>query len=78
MTEPPRAGRPARLAALHGLRLVAALAVAVYHLTVAWRVDGGLTYPVYLMHQRIGYTLVPVSSPRTPAPLGPVKRPAAG
>lgn len=33
-------GRGRRLAAVDGLRLVAALAVAVYHLTVAWRVDG--------------------------------------
>jgi peptidoglycan/LPS O-acetylase OafA/YrhL len=31
---------PARVAVLDGLRLVAALAVAGYHLTVAWRVDG--------------------------------------
>ncbi|GAA0804329.1 acyltransferase family protein [Spirilliplanes yamanashiensis] len=31
---------PARLAALDGLRLVAALAVAVYHYAVAWRLDG--------------------------------------
>ena len=29
-----------RLAAIDGLRLVAALAVAAYHLTVSWRVDG--------------------------------------
>ncbi|SDT72460.1 acyltransferase family protein [Actinoplanes derwentensis] len=29
-----------RLAALDGLRLVAALAVAVYHLSVSWRIDG--------------------------------------
>jgi peptidoglycan/LPS O-acetylase OafA/YrhL len=29
-----------RLAALDGLRLIAALAVAMYHYTVAWRVDG--------------------------------------
>jgi peptidoglycan/LPS O-acetylase OafA/YrhL len=29
-----------RLAALDGLRLVAALAVAVYHYTAAWRIDG--------------------------------------
>jgi peptidoglycan/LPS O-acetylase OafA/YrhL len=34
------AERPGRVAALDGLRLLAALAVAVYHLTVAWRVDG--------------------------------------
>jgi peptidoglycan/LPS O-acetylase OafA/YrhL len=34
------AERPGRLAALDGLRLLAALAVAFYHLTVAWRVDG--------------------------------------
>jgi peptidoglycan/LPS O-acetylase OafA/YrhL len=34
-----RERRP-RLAALDGLRLMAALAVAFYHLTVAWRVDG--------------------------------------
>ena len=32
--------RPPRLAALDGLRLVAALAVAVYHYTVSWRIDG--------------------------------------
>lgn len=32
-------GRP-RLAVLDGLRLVAALSVAVFHYTVAWRVDG--------------------------------------
>jgi peptidoglycan/LPS O-acetylase OafA/YrhL len=31
---------PQRLAALDGLRLVAALAVAVYHYTVGWRIDG--------------------------------------
>ena len=29
-----------RLAALDGLRLIAALTVAVYHLSVAWRIDG--------------------------------------
>lgn len=29
-----------RLAALDGLRLIAALAVAVYHLSVSWRIDG--------------------------------------
>ncbi|MDT5041438.1 MAG: hypothetical protein QOE51_2423, partial [Actinoplanes sp.] len=29
-----------RLAALDGLRLIAALAVAVFHYTVAWRIDG--------------------------------------
>jgi peptidoglycan/LPS O-acetylase OafA/YrhL len=38
--QPPTKRRPARLAALDGLRLIAALAVACYHLTVAWRLDG--------------------------------------
>ena len=42
------AERPARLAALDGLRLVAALAVASYHLTVAWRVDG-VHLPAYFL-----------------------------
>ena len=32
--------RQPRLAALDGLRLIAALAVAAYHYTVAWRIDG--------------------------------------
>jgi peptidoglycan/LPS O-acetylase OafA/YrhL len=32
--------RAPRLAALDGLRLVAALSVAVYHYTVSWRIDG--------------------------------------
>jgi peptidoglycan/LPS O-acetylase OafA/YrhL len=31
---------PGRLAALDGLRLLAAVAVAVYHYTVSWRIDG--------------------------------------
>ena len=31
---------PPRLAALDGLRLLAALAVAVYHYTTSWRLDG--------------------------------------
>jgi peptidoglycan/LPS O-acetylase OafA/YrhL len=34
------AARTSRLAALDGFRLLAALAVAVYHFTVSWRVDG--------------------------------------
>ncbi|MFI1992253.1 acyltransferase family protein [Actinoplanes sp. NPDC020271] len=34
------ARRAPRLAVLDGLRLVAALAVASYHLTVSWRIDG--------------------------------------
>ena len=32
--------RAPRIAVLDGLRLVAALAVGVYHYTVAWRIDG--------------------------------------
>ncbi|MDR6323871.1 acyltransferase family protein [Actinoplanes couchii] len=45
MTSPTKAqaataGRAPRLAALDGLRLIAALAVAVYHLSVSWRIDG--------------------------------------
>jgi peptidoglycan/LPS O-acetylase OafA/YrhL len=35
-----RANTSPRLAALDGLRLIAALAVAVFHLSVAWRLDG--------------------------------------
>ncbi len=38
-TSRPKAAGP-RLAALDGLRLIAALAVAVYHLSVSWRIDG--------------------------------------
>ncbi|HET9517220.1 MAG TPA: acyltransferase [Actinoplanes sp.] len=34
------APRPPRLAALDGLRLLAALAVALFHFSVGWRVDG--------------------------------------
>jgi peptidoglycan/LPS O-acetylase OafA/YrhL len=45
----PRAGR-SRLAALDGLRLVAALAVAAYHYTVAWRIDGTNLPQYYLPH----------------------------
>ena len=37
-----------RLAALDGLRLVAALAVLVYHYTVAWRIDG-VRLPEYFL-----------------------------
>ncbi|MDI6100590.1 acyltransferase [Actinoplanes sp. NEAU-A12] len=33
-------GAAPRLAALDGLRLIAALAVAVFHLSVSWRIDG--------------------------------------
>jgi len=44
----PVAERPGRLAALDGLRLLAALAVAVYHLSVAWRVDG-VRLPAYFL-----------------------------
>ncbi|MET0425575.1 MAG: acyltransferase, partial [Actinoplanes sp.] len=42
MTPTPtdRQARPPRLAALDGLRLLAALAVAAFHLSVAWRIDG--------------------------------------
>jgi peptidoglycan/LPS O-acetylase OafA/YrhL len=36
----PPPTRAPRLAVLDGLRLVAALAVAIYHYTVAWRIDG--------------------------------------
>jgi peptidoglycan/LPS O-acetylase OafA/YrhL len=36
----PAAQRPPRLAVLDGLRLIAALAVASYHLTASWRIDG--------------------------------------
>jgi peptidoglycan/LPS O-acetylase OafA/YrhL len=36
---PNRNGVP-RLAALDGMRLIAALAVAVFHLSVSWRIDG--------------------------------------
>jgi peptidoglycan/LPS O-acetylase OafA/YrhL len=32
--------RPPRLAALDGLRLIAALSVALFHYTVGWRIDG--------------------------------------
>jgi peptidoglycan/LPS O-acetylase OafA/YrhL len=41
-TETPDRTRTAgpRLAALDGLRLIAALAVAVFHLSVSWRIDG--------------------------------------
>lgn len=35
-----RANTSPRLAALDGLRLIAALAVAVFHLSVSWRLDG--------------------------------------
>ncbi|HWS36657.1 MAG TPA: acyltransferase [Actinoplanes sp.] len=38
-TPSSRAAGP-RLTALDGLRLIAALAVAVYHLSVSWRIDG--------------------------------------
>ncbi|GLW29715.1 hypothetical protein Areg01_26550 [Actinoplanes regularis] len=36
----PPARSPARLATLDALRLIAALAVAAYHLTASWRIDG--------------------------------------
>jgi peptidoglycan/LPS O-acetylase OafA/YrhL len=45
---PGDASRPSRLAALDGLRLLAALAVAVYHFTVGWRIDG-VHEPAYLL-----------------------------
>jgi len=42
--------RRPRLAALDGLRLVAALAVAAYHYTVAWRIDGSSLPQYFLPH----------------------------
>jgi len=42
--------RENRLAALDGLRLVAALAVAGYHYTVAWRIDGTHLPQYFLPH----------------------------
>ena len=39
-----------RLAALDGLRLIAALAVAVFHLSVSWRIDGRSTPDESLPH----------------------------
>ncbi|AEV88470.1 O-acetyltransferase oatA [Actinoplanes sp. SE50] len=44
------AGKPARLATLDALRLIAALAVAAYHLTASWRVDGRHTPAYFLPH----------------------------
>ena len=42
------ARRPARLATLDALRITAALAVAGYHLTVSWRIDGH-NLPAYFL-----------------------------
>ncbi|WIM95730.1 acyltransferase [Actinoplanes oblitus] len=42
--------RPVRLATLDALRLVAALAVAAYHLTVSWRIDGHRQPEHFLPH----------------------------
>ncbi|MEU8658571.1 acyltransferase family protein [Actinoplanes philippinensis] len=43
-----RANTSPRLAALDGLRLIAALAVAVFHLSVSWRLDGQSPPAYYL------------------------------
>jgi len=50
------AERPrARLAAVDGLRLVAALAVLAYHYTVAWRIDG-VRVPEYFLPRTVHVT----------------------
>jgi peptidoglycan/LPS O-acetylase OafA/YrhL len=46
----------ARLAALDGLRLVAALAVLSYHYTVAWRIDG-VRLPEYFLPRTVHVTI---------------------
>ncbi|MFD5543838.1 hypothetical protein ACFWIJ_40090 [Streptomyces sp. NPDC127079] len=62
----PRPNGPARLAAVDGLRLVAALMVAAYHFLGTptphfWGQtelrDLAVTYPFYLVHQSIGIPL---------------------
>ncbi|UQU67925.1 acyltransferase [Couchioplanes caeruleus] len=45
-----------RLAALDGLRLVAALAVLAYHYTVAWRIDG-VRLPEYFLPRTVHVTV---------------------
>jgi peptidoglycan/LPS O-acetylase OafA/YrhL len=45
-----------RLAALDGLRLVAALAVLAYHYTVAWRIDG-VRLPEYFLPHTVHVTV---------------------
>ena len=45
-----KAARSPRLAAIDGLRLLAALSVAFYHYTVAWRIDGVRPPEYYLPH----------------------------
>ncbi|MFI1989657.1 acyltransferase family protein [Actinoplanes sp. NPDC020271] len=46
----PAAREPVRLATLDALRLIAALAVAGFHLTVAWRMDGEHEPAYFLPH----------------------------
>ncbi|WP_203825292.1 acyltransferase family protein [Actinoplanes palleronii] len=46
----PEPGRRPRLAALDALRITAALAVAAYHLTVSWRIDGHNLPEYFLPH----------------------------
>ncbi|GIF11504.1 peptidoglycan/LPS O-acetylase OafA/YrhL [Actinoplanes teichomyceticus] len=50
MSPPGGPRRPVRLAALDALRLIAALAVASYHLTVSWRIDGHNPPAYFLPH----------------------------
>ncbi|RSM62218.1 acyltransferase [Actinoplanes sp. ATCC 53533] len=51
-----KAVRGPRLAVIDGLRLLAALAVAFYHYTVAWRIDGVRT-PEYYLPQTVHWSV---------------------
>ncbi|WP_285474428.1 acyltransferase [Actinoplanes sp. NBRC 101535] len=55
LTRTSARGNP-RLAAIDGLRLIAALAVAAYHYTVAWRIDGSRV-PEYFLPDTVHATI---------------------